>query len=191
MLFCRSGNADSSCGTVSFVSVLLLLFIFQASSGFGQNPSSENSEPPSTSTPEAALAVSPPIEFAQKKFADVREGYIDLRWNAVEGAAEYQVVENDGLVVFRGAFPQAMISGLANGEYSYQVKALNAQGKLIAQSNEPALITVDHWPLWQALSLFSVGLIVFLAIIFVIIQGAMATRETQPESVFVQKEIAE
>ncbi|WP_339745513.1 hypothetical protein [uncultured Rubinisphaera sp.] len=175
MINCRSGNADTSRQTVSIATVLLLLFFFQASPGFGQSPSSEKTQ----------------IEFVQKKYESVREGYIDLRWNAIEGATQYEVVENDGLVVFRGAFPQAMISGLANGKYSYQVKALNSEGELIAQSNQPALVTVEHWSLWQAIGLFSIGLIVFLAIIFVIIQGALATRESRSESVTDQKEIAE
>lgn len=111
------------------------------------------------------------LKFTVDNFADVREGYVTLDWNAVEAATEYSVTDERSVEVFRGATPQAFVSGLPDGQHAFTVAALDGQGQVLAQSPTPATVTVQHWPLSVALSLFFCGFVVLVAVISVLIWG--------------------
>ncbi len=108
--------------------------------------------------------------------APLKEGYVTLSWNAIASAAEYHVQGDAAPPIYRGPFPQAFVSGLADGHYEFHVHAFDAQGGLIASSQQPARVVVQHWSLTLAMSLFACGLIVFLAIVTVIAVGSWKSR---------------
>lgn len=111
------------------------------------------------------------IAFTPDVHENLREGYVTLNWSAVDGADSYEVIDEDQHPVYRGALPQSFISGLADGTYRYQVRARDDAGEIIASSVDPATVTVKHWPLSYALSLFVVGLLVVIGVVTVIARG--------------------
>ncbi|WP_146530254.1 hypothetical protein [Novipirellula artificiosorum] len=129
--------------------------------------------------PSLAFAASsnphPTLAFEETVFDDVREGYVSLAWNPVEGASEYIVTEHGGVTPYRGAFRKAFVSGLADGTYRYQVRAYDESGTLLLESTTDAVVQVNHWPLWQAIALFVMGLLLFLTLISVIVLGASSS----------------
>ena len=131
---------------------------------------------PLQAQPVSADGPSDEIAFSQTEFSSVREGYVSLSWNALDRAVEYVVSDSDGDIPYRGAFTQAFVSGLSDGEYRYTVAAFDESGRQIATSRLPAKVVVEHWPLWQALMLFGIGLFVFLIIIALILRGSLADR---------------
>ncbi|MFG0267894.1 MAG: hypothetical protein ACF8AM_22485 [Rhodopirellula sp. JB055] len=74
-------------------------------------------------------------------------------------------------VVYEGTLPIAFVSGLPDGTYLYHVEALNSEGEVVARSETPATVQVQHWPVWQAMVLLAVGAVVFLAVVAVIVRG--------------------
>lgn len=119
------------------------------------------------------------LAFATSSFDDLREGYLSLEWNRVPDATRYEVVDSRGVVAYSGSQNQAFLSGLADGNYLYNVRAYNASDIVIATSKVPAKVTVRHWPAALVAVLFSVGLIVVLAVVIVIVMGTRgeATRK--------------
>ena len=81
-------------------------------------------------------------------------------------------------VVDEGTLPTAFVSGLPDGTYRYRVEALDANGRVIAVSEVPATVQVQHWLAWQATLLLAIGAIVFLAVIIVIVRGTWMHRST-------------
>lgn len=122
------------------------------------------------------------LEFTKNQYSDVREGYVTLDWNKVDSASDYAVTDGRNVEMFRGALPQAFVSGLENGEHHFSVAAYDSQGELIAQSTSPATVTVQHWSLGIAVPLFLCGLVVVLALFGLIVRGARQER-IQSESV--------
>jgi len=117
------------------------------------------------------LAVSDALQFDQTELGLVQAGYLTLSWNQVAGAVEYRVQGDAEWSIYCGPFTQAFLSGLADGHYQFRVHALNDQGIVIASSQVPAEVTVEHWALPMALALFACGLVVFLVIIAVLVRG--------------------
>jgi hypothetical protein len=79
--------------------------------------------------------------------------------------------ESAGRVVYEGTLPIAFVSGVPDGTYRYHVEALNSEGELVARSEIPATVLVQHWPVWQAMLLLIIGAVVFLAVVVVIVRG--------------------
>lgn len=123
-------------------------------------------------------AQNPSVEFESTSFDDAREGYVSLAWNELASATSYIVSDSAGNVRYRGEFPQAFISGLADGPHTFNVVAKDALGNQLAASTEPAVVNVRHWPMWQAMTAFGFGLAVFLVLVGVIIQGSLANRRS-------------
>ncbi|WP_236620893.1 hypothetical protein [Rhodopirellula sallentina] len=136
---------------------------------------SAGSAPPSSSVPGPAVAE---IVLAQSRFENVREGYQALQWNEIEGASRYQVLDADGYSYYDGTLTEAFISGLPDGEHTFEIQAFSADNVLVGVTDQPAVIEVHHWPMSQAWASFAVGLVVFLAMIGLIIVGA--TRSSTP-----------
>lgn len=124
------------------------------------------------------------LEFEQTQFDTLKEGYVELRWTdlreetAYGGEVQYVVEDNHGDVVYRGPRPRAFVSGLSDGDYAYRVTAYGPEGKLLGRSDKTADVTVAHWPLEQALALFFVGLVIFVAVVSTITWGAIRTRSS-------------
>jgi hypothetical protein len=116
------------------------------------------------------------LQFESVPTSPVREGYLKFSWNAVAGAVDYEVRAADGLSYYRGAALQAFVSGLSDGEYQFQVSAIDGSGEILANS-DTATVVVQHWPLANALSLFAVGLLVVISILVVIIRGTSRAKD--------------
>lgn len=114
--------------------------------------------------------------FDETELSDVREGYVTLSWNVKPQASEYQLISSDGQTVYRGALPQAFVSGLADGSHTYDVVALDAKGEVIARSSVSAVVQVQHWSLGLAGLLFACGLVVFVAIVALIVLGTLRSQ---------------
>ncbi len=125
-----------------------------------------------TGMADAADADLAPIELETDRVEDVREGHVTLRWQPLEIADGYEVLDADGRVVFQGVASEAFLSGLPDGEHSFQVRGSDAQGTVVARADRPIVVVVKHWPLSQAIVLFVVGLIVVLAVMSVLLRGA-------------------
>jgi hypothetical protein len=100
----------------------------------------------------------------------VSEGYFNLK---VEGLGDEQrfVVEMAHNETFSnverqfeplGAFRQLSLSGFDDGTYYFRARSGEQYSNVIA-------VTVSHYPLWQALLLFSLGLILFAALVFTVV----------------------
>jgi hypothetical protein len=124
------------------------------------------------------------LEFEQTQFETLKEGYVELRWTDLQeqteygGEVQYVVEDNHGDIVYRGPRPRAFVSGLSDGDYEYRVTAYGPEGELLGRSGKTANVTVAHWPLEQALALFFVGLVIFVAVVSTITWGAIRTRSS-------------
>lgn len=180
MLVCLDGNLTISVVVrASLQFAVILLIIVQARSVAGQDPARQiqsSSQWISTTLDSAAAgqaASLSPLVFAETQIDDAREGHATLTWTTLAQASTYRVSDADGSVLYSGAFPQAFVSGLEDGKHLFSVVALDATGHLIAKSQVPAVVMVKHWPLAQALVLFAIGAIVFLALVIVLAYGAI------------------
>lgn len=71
-----------------------------------------------------------------------------------------------------GDFRQLSLSGFSNGEYFIRAIADN-----VGQPSDPIKVTVSHYPLWQALSLFVAGLLLFTVLLITLWQGQRLTNQ--------------
>lgn len=100
----------------------------------------------------------------------VAEGYFNLE---VEGLSEEQrfVVEMSKSEAFNsverefeplGMFRQLSLSGFDDGTYYFRARAGERYSNVVS-------VTVAHYPLWQAVALFLLGLTLFAALVFTIV----------------------
>ncbi|QEG39206.1 hypothetical protein [Roseimaritima ulvae] len=122
------------------------------------------------------------LEFTVDQFDDVREGHVTLDWTAVDAATVYSVTDERNVEVFRGTTPQAFVSGLPDGQHVFTVAAMDGQGQVLVQSPTPAVVTVKHWSLGMALSLFVCGFVVLLAVVGVLVLGTRNARSRSDAS---------
>lgn len=153
-------------------SLLFVQALSVAAQGTPEELESAQQVTESLDTAESELTVTR-LTFKQTTFDPAREGYVSLEWNEFPGAVSYEVVDSQLRSQYRGAFPSAFISGLSDGQHSFLVTAFDAAGNPIATSEQPAELTVSHWPKNQAFILFGIGFVVFLAIILVLIIGSL------------------
>lgn len=100
----------------------------------------------------------------------VSEGYFNLE---VEGLSDEQrfVVEMSQHEAFDsvdrefeplGMFRQLSLSGFDDGTYYFRARSGEQYSNVVS-------VTVAHYPLWQALALFLLGLMLFAALVFTIV----------------------
>ena len=111
-------------------------------------------------------------------------GYFQLNWSWPQAGANviYELLEKSSTssakpvatrLIYRGPQTASAISGKPNGVYEYQVRAIDSDTNHMLMSNE-VRVTVKHHTLTQAWLLFTLGLIIFLAILGVILYSARA-----------------
>ncbi|UXP31698.1 hypothetical protein N6H18_15215 [Reichenbachiella agarivorans] len=102
-------------------------------------------------------------------------GYIQLQWNADNGASEYWLEQSqDSLfmssqLIYQGPDQASFVSGLEDGHYYYRVKTAGSSWSNVLS------LTVKHQSLQLALSLAGVGMLVFGLTTVVIIKGSHTT----------------
>lgn len=99
---------------------------------------------------------------AAPELVPVKDGTATLEWALHPVAAAYRVVDSRGVVYYEGRLPQAFISGLVDGDHEFMLRALDAEGQVIARAPESTVVVVQHWPLPFAFALLSLGLVVVL-----------------------------
>lgn len=154
--------------------VLLFVVLVQLAAAVAQVPSAARTDS-AENAPRELEFVSPEAELS-------REGFITIEWDEHPGAFDYRLVDGEGTELYRGPFPKAFVSGLPDGEYSFDATALDESGQILARTSDSYRLTVEHWSLRQAWLLFSVGLVVFLALVVVLVGGAIGAGEAALES---------
>lgn len=71
-----------------------------------------------------------------------------------------------------GDFERMTLSGFADGEHYFRVR-----NKSAAAISNVVQVRVDHYPLWQALSLFFIGLVMFLLLAVLIWRNHQRSRD--------------
>ncbi|MGM0480515.1 MAG: hypothetical protein ACQEQZ_01145 [Pseudomonadota bacterium] len=84
----------------------------------------------------------------------------------IEAAQDPKFSENVRRFPALNDFQQLSLSGFSNGTYF-----LRATAEPVEQPSNVIKVTVQHYPLWQALGLFTVGLLMFVALVVTIIRS--------------------
>jgi hypothetical protein len=94
-------------------------------------------------------------------------GTFDLSWQGDEGET-YRVVELTGdkvsRLIYQGTDTARVVTGLPDGDYTYRVDGETA-------SSEAISVSVAHHSLTRAFSFFGIGLLVFIATLFLVVRG--------------------
>jgi hypothetical protein len=124
----------------------------------------------------------PPAPGLSASTGVARDGSFQLRWSLDDADVVYYRIEEaidpefrEAVTLYQGADRATVISGRGDGTFHYRVRATLADGGRSAWS-EPEAVEVAHHPLWQALALFSLGALVFLATVALIVAGTRAER---------------
>lgn len=94
-------------------------------------------------------------------------GTFDLSWQGVEGET-FRLLElteeQSPRLIYQGRDTARVMTGLPNGSYRYRVEGESG-------ISQPVQVTVAHHSLTRAFSFFGVGLIVFLATLWLVARG--------------------
>ncbi|WP_417664987.1 hypothetical protein [Pseudidiomarina sp.] len=101
--------------------------------------------------------------------SESREGYFVLKLSDAPRQAlwvEYSTDPKFTKVVrtypWFGDFDRMTLSGFSNGEHFFRLRSDSHPQANSTQLSNVVKVRVDHYPLWQAIGLFSVGLVVFI-----------------------------
>lgn len=105
--------------------------------------------------------------------AVVNEGYFTLYLTGtspeqnfqqleIEQSTDQNFTQVEGRFPFLGSFQQISLSGFSNGDYWFRARGERSNGEVFTTA--PVAVTVKHYPLWQALTLFSIGAVMFLIV---------------------------
>lgn len=143
------------------------------------NSSSDYRKAPKGEFPDHGAQSLGDLVFEKTRIENVREGYQTIRWEPLERATRYDVVDVDGLQFYSGDQNEAFLSGLPDGEHAFTVHAFGNDGTLIGSSRTPVVIEVQHWPIEQAWALLALGAVVFVVMIGMIVVGATQAQSTE------------
>jgi hypothetical protein len=94
-------------------------------------------------------------------------GTFNLSWEGTEGE-RYRLLQLNGeappRLIYEGTDTARVMTGLPSGDYTYRVDGESGH-------SEPRSVTVAHHSLTRAFSFFGVGLLVFIATIFLVVRG--------------------
>lgn len=127
------------------------------------------------SLPTATLANEPGNQLTiEGPVSVIKEGYFNVSVSAkselkkfdelvIEVATNESFTENQKQFPALGDFSSISLTGFSDGNYYLRAKA-KTPGNQVIDSNV-IQVTVKHYPLWQALTLFFIGLIMFVAVV--------------------------
>jgi hypothetical protein len=102
------------------------------------------------------------------------DGKFVLSWQLTDSAyveLQQQVVNlDDYRTIYTGSDTASVITGLADGDYSYRIRTVTAKGDY-SNWTAPVSVAVRHHPLPRAFGFFAVGAIVFISTIVLIVLG--------------------
>lgn len=104
----------------------------------------------------------------------IKEGYFNVSVSAkseqqkldkltIEVATDANFTENQKQFPALGDFSTISLTGFSNGSYHLRARAETESGESLVSN--VIQVTVKHYPLWQALTLFFIGLIIFVAVV--------------------------
>lgn len=103
----------------------------------------------------------------------IKEGYFTVSVRAtdvpelnrltVEVASNSEFTENTRQFPALGNFKDISLTGFSNGTYYLRARAESGNGQTLVSNT--IKITVKHYPLWQALTLFFIGLVIFITLV--------------------------
>lgn len=174
MIVCRRGITRCGASLLCWRGALALLALaLQGASVVAAQPTTQADDP---------AGAGPALEFTSPQAGISREGFVSIEWSEHPGAFGYRLIDGDDTELYRGPFAKAFVSGLPDGEYVFFAAAIDESGSILARTAEPYRLTVQHWSLRQAWILFSLGLIVFLALVAVLWRGAHSMHRAASES---------
>jgi hypothetical protein len=96
-------------------------------------------------------------------------GAYRISWKGPDGAL-YRLEEN-GKLLYQGPHTASTVTGRQAGVYDYRVGVLSDNAQQVQTWSEPCQVDVSPPSLALALTLFSLGLIVFLSTLILIVRG--------------------
>ncbi|MCK7458320.1 hypothetical protein [Idiomarina aminovorans] len=103
----------------------------------------------------------------------IKEGYFTVSVHAndinelnritIEVASDSDFTERTRQFPALGDFKDISLTGFSNGKYYVRARAEDANRQ--AYVSNTVKITVKHYPLWQALTLFFIGLVIFITLV--------------------------
>jgi len=158
----------------SITLLALLLSLMQA------GPASANSKASLLAEPNALELTS--VEMSKEGYFVLRSNTAPAattwqleRWSAAPTATQLNNQQPLALYPWPANTQQLTLSGFANGTYYFRLRASNNNYSNVVK------VQVDHYPLWQALSLFSLGLGLFVIVVVVIAKGAYRSANATEE----------
>ncbi|MDZ7660887.1 hypothetical protein [Thiohalophilus sp.] len=103
-------------------------------------------------------------------------GYYQLKWQNADKNVRFEIEEADNLAfddarrLYQGRDRATVITGRPDGIYYYRARIAAVDGPTGSWS-DTVKVEVDHHPLSRALGFFSIGAIVFIAILVAILIG--------------------
>lgn len=117
------------------------------------------------------------VELELESDTDVATaGYYQLKWDNADKNVRFEIEEADNSAfddarrLYQGRDRATVITGRPDGRYYYRVRIVSVDGSTTSWS-DTVKVEVDHHPLSRALGFFSVGAIVFIAILVAILIG--------------------
>jgi hypothetical protein len=96
-------------------------------------------------------------------------GAYRISWKGPDGAV-YRLEEN-GTLLYQGPHKASTVTGREAGIYDYRVGVLDETGREVAGWSQPCQVEVSPPSLALSLTLFSLGLVVFLSTLILIVRG--------------------
>lgn len=132
----------------------------------------------------------PEATFTGERSIEQSLPYLTLKWEIAEDEAAEEPVYSHLQVAtspafsdpsdqYRGPDRATFVSGLAEGEYYFRVRAVAEEGAT-GEWSEPVQVTVQYDSLAQAFLLFGIGAVVSIATVVLVVTGdRRARREAQ------------
>ena len=138
-------------------------------------------------TDKARAQLEPPVLTSDSEVATA--GYYQLKWESDNAAVELpagfpveleestDVTFGDAKLLYAGSDPATVISGRSDGTWFYRARLRD--GEVASPWSDSVTVTVAHHPLSRALSFFALGIVVFLATVWLIVRGPTQTTDVE------------
>lgn len=137
--------------------------------------------------PSAAVLAAPPAPVLHSNTALANAGYYQLKWQLPDGREDLFELQEAARrdfahprEVYRGRDLASVISGQPDGQFYYRVRAISDAG-VPGPWSRTVGVRVDYLPLGRAFTFFGLGALVFVATLFVILDG---TRRAAKQEAF-------